>query len=389
MHNISHRAYLAVGMTFAMLFAHASATVSINVPLTAANWTTKGDVKFQKIEGFPHGLMENKGGAILNGLVFKNGTIDVDVMFGKGISTIIFRRDDDAGEALVLRPQPNCPASNDCIQYTPVMHGAFLWDLYPQYQTKAPLSDKAWNHIRIVAAGKRMKVFMNGLSQPVLYIDRMAGTLGEGSLRLSGPASWANLVITPDADDGLRSTPAPDPSASDHHIVRTWNVSQSVHVATTVDKKVDGNIGTLPSSDLGDEPSWKWRHLVSEIDGLVNLSREVGSSKKGDEVSGVWLSTIVRSDRDQTKHVHLGWVREIAVFANGEPVFQERNLYGSPAQKEPDGRLGLENGQFDLRLRKGENTVRVFIDDNFGAAQHFGWGMKMRLDDISGVHFQS
>ena len=101
------------------------------------------------------------------------------------------------------------------------------------------------------------------------------------------------------------------------------------------------------------------------------------------------MSTIVRSDRDQTKHVHLGWVREIAVFANGKPVFQERNLYGSPAQKEPDGRLGLANGQFDLHLRKGDNTVRVFVDDNFGAAQHFGWGMKMRLDDISGVHFQS
>jgi len=82
------------------------------------------------------------------------------------------------------------------------------------------------------------------------------------------------------------------------------------------------------------------------------------------------LSTIVRSDRDRTKHVHLGWVREIAVFANGKPVFQERNLYGSPAQKEPDGRLGLENGQFDLPLRKGDNSVRVFVDDNFGAAQH-------------------
>jgi hypothetical protein len=177
MEHTSHRAYLALGMIFVAISGHASAAVPINVPLTSTNWTTKGDVKFQKIEGFPNGLMENKGGAVLNGLVFKNGAIDVDVMFGKGISTIIFRRDDETGEALVLRPQPNCPASNDCIQYTPVMHGAFLWDLYPRYQTKAPLSDKEWNHIRIVVAGKRMKVFMNGLSQPVLYVDRMAGML--------------------------------------------------------------------------------------------------------------------------------------------------------------------------------------------------------------------
>ena len=62
MHNISRRAYLALGMIFAALSGHASGAVPINVPLTAANWTTKGDVKFQKIEGFPNGLMENKGG---------------------------------------------------------------------------------------------------------------------------------------------------------------------------------------------------------------------------------------------------------------------------------------------------------------------------------------
>ena len=230
---------------------------------------------------------------------------------------------------------------------------------------------------------------MHGLSEPVLSIDRMAGTLEEGSRRLCGPASWANLVITPHANDGLQHTPARDPLTSAHHLVRTWKVSQSVHVATTVDKKVGGNVGTLPSSDLGDQPSWKWRRLVSETDGLVNLSREVGSSNKSEEVSGVWLTTIVRSDRSQIKHVHLGWVREIAVFANGKPVFQDMNQYGSPvAQREPYGRLGLENGQFDLPLRKGDNTVRMFIDDNYGAAQHFGWGMKMRLDDMSGVHFQ-
>jgi len=388
MDNTLRCTLLASALMYATLSASAAAARPVNVPLVASSWTTTGNVKFEKIEGFPDGLMENKGGAVLNGLVFKNGTIDIDVMLGTGISTIIFRRGENMGEALVLRPQPNCPASNDCIQYTPVMHGAFLWDLYPQYQTKAPLSAKEWNHIRIVAVGKRMKVFMNGLSQPVLQIDRMAGTLDEGSLRLSGPASWANLVITPDANGGSEGAPVFDPSAEDTHLVRTWSVSQPLRVATSFDKKVNGNIGTLPSSEPGDAPPQVWRHLISEPDGLVNLSRAVGSSKKADEVSGVWLSTIMLSDREQIKHVHLGWVREIAVFANAKRVFQERNLYGSVLQRAPDGRLGLENGQFDLPLHKGSNTVRVFVDDNFGAAQHFGWGMKMRLDDVSGVHFQ-
>jgi len=387
MHTIWRFTLTALAV-LAAICEQAYGATPINVPLTSAKWTTKGDVKFQKIEGFPNGLMENKGGAVLNGLVFKDGTIDVDVMLGKGITTIIFRRGEDTGEALVLRPQPNCPASNDCIQYTPVLHGAFLWDLYPQYQTKAPLSDKEWNHIRIVAAGKRMRVYMNGLSEPVLAIDGMGGVLSEGSLRLSGPASWANLVITPGAIGALRTAPAVVPSPSDRHLVKIWNVSEPVPVATTIDKKLDAQLGTLPSNDLGDGGSRKWRRLVSESDGLVNLSREVGSGT-AEAVSGVWLSTVLQSDRDQIKHVRLGWVREIAVFANGKQVFLDRNLYGSAAQKEPDGRLGLENGQFDLPLHKGQNTVRVFIDDNFGANQHFGWGFKMRLDDLEGVQLQN
>ncbi len=49
-------------MIFAALAGSAFGAAPINVPLKPANWTTKGDVKFQKIEGFPNGLMENKGG---------------------------------------------------------------------------------------------------------------------------------------------------------------------------------------------------------------------------------------------------------------------------------------------------------------------------------------
>lgn len=387
-HPLSFLKAIAALATVAALCGPAIAAAPLDVPFTADRWTVKGDVKFQKIEGFPHGLMESKGSAVLHGATFKNGAIDVDVMFGGGISTIIFRRGEDVGEALVLRPQANCPASNDCIQYTPVLHGAFLWDLYPQYQTKAPLSDKLWNHLRIVAVGRTMRVYMNGLSQPVLAIDALRGVSSEGGLRLSGNASWANLVITPDVTGDPPTTINADPAASDQNLLRAWQLHAPTPVMTTLDKKLDAKLGALPSVDVAASQPSTGRPVIAEPDGLVNLSREVGSSK-GEDVRGAWLTTTVQSDRDQLKHVHIGWVREIAVFANGKPVFQDRNLYGvAGAQKEPDGRLGLSNGQFDLPLHKGANTVRVFIDDNFGGPQHFGWGFKMRLDDTSGVHLQ-
>jgi len=158
-------------------------------------------------------------------------------------------------------------------------------------------------------------------------------------------------------------------------------------VASTVDKKLDAQLGSLPSAPP--ENFNAAGTVLAETNGLVNLSRSVGSVK-GNDITGVWLQTLISSDRDQIKHVQIGWVREVAVFVNGTSAFVDRNLYGvTSMQKMPDGRIGLENGQFDLHLHKGLNRVQLFIDDNAGGGQAFGWGFQMRLDDLSGVHLQT
>ena len=82
-----------------------------------------------------------------------------------------------------------------------------------------------------------------------------------------------------------------------------------------------------------------------------------------------WLKTNVDSDSTQTKHVSIGWAREIWVFVNGKLVFADKNLYQPPAaRKTPDGRLSLENGSFDLPLQKGKNEIAIALADNF-----YGW----------------
>lgn len=365
----------------------ALASESIRVPFSADRWSTQGDIKFQKLEGFPNGLMESKGSAVLKGLVFSEGSIDLDVIFGGGIATIMFRRGEDEGEVLVLRPQPNCPASNDCIQYTPFINGAYLYDLYPQFQTQAPLSEKGWNHVHIVVSGKRMNVYLNGLSAPVLSVTRMEGNLARGGLRLSGHASWANLVVAPDDTARLSRLATPDLTASDARFVRSWALAASQAVPSIVDKKLDAPLGSLPV--IAPAKLLGTRSISAESNGLINLSRAVGSVK-ANEITGVWLETQILSDRDQVKHVDIGWVREVAVFVNGTSAYVDRNLYGvSALQKTPDGRISLENGHFDMHLHKGSNRIQVFIDDNASGGHAFGWGLKMRFEDVSGIRLQA
>jgi hypothetical protein len=139
---------------------------------------------------------------------------------------IVFRQQDEGNfELLYLRPDPNCPAFRACIQYAPQTHGVLLWDLFPQYENRAPLRENGWNHIKMVISGRRMNVFVNDAASPTLQVGRLEGDAMKGGLRLQGPATFANMVITPDAVDGLPPEPAKDPLDADHGVVRNWQLS--------------------------------------------------------------------------------------------------------------------------------------------------------------------
>ncbi len=69
-------------------FAQVSSPIPIPVPMTAERWRPlgadsmgpKAELQFLRKEGFPQGVLVVKAGtAALNGLVFRDGTIDFDV----------------------------------------------------------------------------------------------------------------------------------------------------------------------------------------------------------------------------------------------------------------------------------------------------------------------
>jgi hypothetical protein len=349
-----------------------AAAERIDVPMTPDRWQAfVGKLEFKPHNG-TDALVITEGGAKLNGLTFRDGTIEFDVDPGGMGAGLGFRmRDEDTFEVLYLRPQPDCATAVDCTQYAPYTHKVLLWDLFPHYQAKAPVRQNAWNHVKVVISGQRMNLFVNDTASPALSVGRLEGDASEGSLMLLGPGAFARLTVTPNAVQGLTPKPGADPTASDARFVRHWRLAPYSSLG-------DGNEPN--ASDLP-EPSAAWQPIAAERGGLVNISRVYGLPVARPARSLTWLKTTITSTKDQSKKTAIGWSREVWVFVNGRRVYADKNLYQPPsARKPPDGRLSLENGSFVLPLKAGDNEVAIAIANNF-----YGWGLILRLDDMIGV----
>jgi hypothetical protein len=369
----------AVAAVFLLITAGAFAQEPIKIPMTADRWESNENIKFEAADGYPLGVMTvSKGVAVLKDFKFRNGTIEFDVIpqgpMGAGIG--FRRRDEDTYEDFYLRPRPKCDEAVDCIQYAPQTHGVLLWDVFPQYQSPAPVEEKNTNHIKMVINGRRMNIYVNpaangSMTAPTLAVGSLEGDALEGGILMQGPGTFANLTVAPDAVEGLSPEPVSDATSKDKRYLRNWMIAQP---ASLPDGK-EPAFAEMPNASQG------WQPLNAERGGLVDLSRKYGLAGGRKVRALTWLKTDIASDGAQTKHVSIGWSREIWVFVNGKQVFADKNLYQPPAaRKVPDGRLSLENGSFDLPLQKGKNEIAVALANNF-----YGWGIEMRIDDLKGV----
>lgn len=363
----------------------------IVVPMVPEHWQAKEVhgtledkpvVEFGRIEGFPAGFLRVKAGSVvLKDFTFRNGTIEMDVNpLGGDIPGIRFRqRDEQTAEEFYFRPGPNCGASDDCIQYVPMTHGVFLWNMYPQYQRPAPVH-AGWNHLKLVISGRRMNVFVNGAATPTMAVGRLEGDALEGGIQLRGPAIFANLVVTPDAVEGLSPVAERDPTDGDGRYVRRWEMSAPAVLRN----------GETPQISAMPRDSGAWRGMAAEDGGVVNVARAYGSPTDKSVSSVVWLKTTIESDRAQTKRVAMGWIGETWIYVNGRLVTAGRNQYYPEfARRMPDGRLSLENGSFAVPLSQGRNEVVVALSNNTANGHnHYGWGMVLRFDDLAGIGLQ-
>ena len=361
----------------------------IKVPLTGEHWhpvqdandPNRPDVQFIGHEGFPQGAIVIKSGSVaLDDLSFRDGTIEFDMKAtDQDIPGIQFRRHGEPGhqdaEEFYLRSFPECRASNDCLQYAPVIHGFMLWNVYPQYQTHALILD-GWNHFKLIVNGRRLNVYINGSLKPVLAVGNLESSSTEGLLQLRGPAVFANLTVTPDAVEGLDPQPTPDPTMADAGMVRAWQ------------------LGPQTPARFGQDPAFSeapsdtaWRPVTAGRFGLVNLNREYELVRQPPSLT--WLRTTVVSTTAQDKLVQLGWLGHVWVFVNGKLITQGKNFYDPDYERrDPDGRLSVQNGSFHIPLQQGSNQITLVLNsavhDKPGTVNYYGWGAILRFEDPRG-----
>ena len=174
------------------------------VDFDAAHWQASGAVEFSRAEGFPHGMLtlQDKADAELPGAEFGDGTLEFDMKAtGDGMPGLRFHKQGDtAGEEFYLRTQPDCRAENDCVQYAPIIQGSMLWNVYPQYQSKAPVME-GWNHYKLVMSGRHLDVFVNG--EPTIKAHLESDSMS-GGIALAGPAVFANLTLQREEERPIR-----------------------------------------------------------------------------------------------------------------------------------------------------------------------------------------
>ena len=362
----------------AFLAAACATAQTVEIDMSPEQWDVPASTQFKREEGFPNGKMTvTEGLAVARGVDFSSGTVEFDIKPLDFADTGIQFRRADAGTAefVYLRADPDCPAANDCIQYAPITHGLMQWDIYPRFQGPAPLSEKGWNHVKLVVAGSHMRVFVNREAVPSLEVDRLQGLADRGGIAFKGPAVYANLRVKPGETEGVTDAVV---AAFDPRIVKSWLVSAPT-IAPSDRDPVIGDMSGIAA----------WRVVSTESDGLANLSRDLGPTPAP---SLAWLKTRVEADGEETKTIRLGWAREVWVFLNGSLVYAGKNPYYPSAQRlGPDGRLSPDNAAITLALRKGVNEIVVAVGNKWQThqgvvkASPYGWGVMMAYSDLSGL----
>lgn len=357
-----------------------SASGQVRIPMDASHWDTSA----QKADFFTYKgvkamkILNADKQVTLKGLQFSNGTIEFDVeptdVANSPFVSFYFRRESaDDNECVYLRMgKPHPEKRNDAVQYAPFMHGINLWDMLGHYQGPAIIFTKDWNHVKLVVSGLQMKVYINQVKQPTLEIPYLEGNVKKGAIAFDGQAIFANVVVKPDVTEGLSASAGADLTNHDANYIRRWSVSKP----TLLKEGYDLTEADLPKDTAG------WLPIKAERRGLINVTRNYGVVT--DQKRLVWLKTIIRSSKDQSVNLQLGFSDDVWVFINKELLYLDKNTYLGPMRKNPDGRCDILNTSFLLPLKEGDNQVVIGLANNF-----YGWGLIARLESLENIELVS
>jgi hypothetical protein len=367
--------FIATPILFlAAVIVQAQTAKPVKIPMSTDRWLVPpNSAEFIQHKGVPAvKIVSDNAKLVLKDVDFSSGTIEFDVeSVAPPFTGIYFRRQNDAeSEYFYLRVErAGKPLMGDAVQYCPVIRSVTLWDMLGHYQGPANIKKADWNHIKMVVSGLQMLVYVNDMKRAALQIPRLEGNTTSGGIALTGKSIFANLVITPGETNGLSPVEGFDPVYHDSRYLRGWLVGKPF----TLPFGKEVSQPDLPGSD------YKWDTITAERRGLVNLTRVFGI----DTVRRmVWMKMTLNAEKEQVRKMDIGFSDEVWVIVNGQLAYTDKNWYGSPIMKQPDGRCSIENSSFNLPLKSGANEILVGVVNSF-----YGWGFIGRLDKNDGLSY--
>ncbi|UYQ94182.1 hypothetical protein MKQ68_03635 [Chitinophaga horti] len=354
---------------------------AINIPMEPAHWQydTAG-AEFITYQNYKAVHIKQAPPLIPKNVQFSNGTIEFDAAFGYGFPGITFRISPDGRNAdhFYLRYfGTTSPHSRVTLQYSAMIDSMSLWDLTDEYQAGAALRIPGWNHVRLVISGKQMRAYVNDMTRPALIVPALEGSSESGRIAFSGGEIYlANLVITPNAVEDLSPVKGYVSAYNDTRYLRNWQVSKAFPFPFGQD--VAPRFRNQVSPHYPDSTT-TWTPSVTEDRGILNLTRALGATDFRNRRLA-WAKTVIESDSTQDRLLHMGFSDEMWLFVNGELVHVDKNHFGTPGQKFPQGRCTIENTVVKLPLKKGKNEILVGLSNYF-----YGWGLIARLDATDGL----
>jgi hypothetical protein len=308
-----------------------------------------------------------------------DGTIEFDDLpVDRDFALFYFRMQDSTEtETFYFRPvwAQGHPFAPEAVQYTPVVKGVMYWDALPHYQTWSDFSISRANHVKIVLSGKQMRVWVNHAGErPLLEVPYLEGNATHGTIGFQGKHIVTNLVVKPGQVEGLSPEAGLDPTQFDPRYLRHWSFTapDTVNENKLMAGRLD--IRGVPGKDA------VWKPIEAERRGFVNLSRLFGGTLSMEVSRVMFLKTVIHADAARVVQMRLGFLDDINLLVNGRLVYADKNIFGFPAVKEPNGRLSIENATVTVPLKAGDNELLVAIRGNM-----YSWGIVARLDDLKGL----
>ncbi|MBO9727255.1 MAG: hypothetical protein J7623_01325 [Chitinophaga sp.] len=338
---------------------------TIRVPLMATNWDFKpGTVEFLTWQSVPAmKILNSIDTAVLKNFDFTDGTVEYDIQLVDTVFTAFFFRRASKAETECFYFRTGESGNQAAIQYAPFIGGVNLWNMMYHYQNAAWFEKQQWNHVKLLISGKQLRVYVNDMLRPALEVPRLEGNTTHGTLSFDGQAIIANLVVKPGQTEDLSPLEGVDITNNDPRYLRKWLISPVIPMS----EKNDFRDAYLP------DKATIWDTIRAERRGLINLTRKFGGAPQTRRL--VWLKTNIHAAANQVRQLRLGFNNEVWVLVNGKFVYIDKNTYGSPIMKQPEGRCTLENSTINLPLAKGDNELLVGVANNF-----YGWGIIAQLD---------